>query len=294
MQGVIIIDKSEGISSFSAVAKVRRLFGVEKAGHTGTLDPMATGVLPVLIGRAVKASEFMLTSEKHYLATLRLGITTDTEDTSGKILTQTDIIPSEEEVLSAISSFVGDIMQTPPMYSALKVGGKKLYELAREGKEIKREARKVTVKSILAKKITERDYSLEVLCSKGTYIRTLCQDIGSSLGCGGAMSSLRRLEAGGFTLDGAHTLDELSAMSEEERRSLVIPTERIFDNKRSVMLPDFFSRLAHSGLEIYLQKIGASLEVGELVKMYDKDGFFALGEVRMFDDGPAVKPIRQF
>ena len=185
--GLIIIDKEEGLSSFAVVSRVRRLLGVDKAGHTGTLDPLATGVLPVLLGRGVKASEYMLTSDKHYIATLLLGITTDTEDITGEVLTRTDLIPSEKEVEEAVGSMIGEGLQTPPMYSALKVGGRKLCDLAREGKTVEREARRITVYSIGLKKLSELEYELDVTCSKGTYIRTLCADIGKKLATGGVM-----------------------------------------------------------------------------------------------------------
>ena len=292
--GVVIVNKEEGLSSQAVVNRVKRIFGTDKAGHTGTLDPLATGVLPVLVGRAVKASEFMLTADKHYSATLLLGVTTDTEDVTGEVLTRSERVPTEEEVLSAVSSFVGESMQTPPMYSALKVGGKKLYELAREGVTVEREARKIEIYSLFATKLTEREYRLDVHCSKGTYIRTLCADIGAALGVGGTMKTLTRTEASGFPLSLSHTLGELEEMSESERESLVVPVERVFDGWESVMLEPFYARLAHSGLEIYLRKIGTRLEVGTRVKLYDAEGFFAVGEVREFEDGLAIKPIRQF
>jgi tRNA pseudouridine55 synthase len=294
ISGIVILRKDEGMTSQTAVKRLQRLLGVTKAGHTGTLDPMATGVLPILVGRGVKASEFMLTSDKHYAATLTLGITTDTEDTTGEVLTTSTDIPEPERVAAAIEAFVGKYRQTPPMYSALKVGGKKLCDLAREGVTIEREAREIEIYSIDYRMITPVEWYLDVRCSKGTYIRTLCADIGASLGCGAAMSSLERVEASGFTLDDAHTLGEIEAMSEEERLALVIPTEAAFQNWQSVTLPDFFSRLCHSGLEIYLKKIGVSLDVGTRVKIYDKNGFFAVGEVREYDAGLAIKPIRQF
>ena len=294
LSGVVVVNKEEGLSSQAVVNRVKRIFGASKAGHTGTLDPMATGVLPVLIGRGVKASEFMLTSDKHYRATLLLGLTTDTEDISGAVLTECDNIPTESEVKKAVRSFVGKSMQTPPMYSALKVGGKKLYELAREGKNIDREAREITVHSLECEKINEREYTLTVHCSKGTYIRTLCADIGSSLGCGGVMKTLERSEASGFTLSDAHTLSQLENMSEKEREDIVIPTEHIFAGWKCVVLSDFFSRLAHSGVELYLKKLGITLNVGERVRLSDKDGFFAIGEVKEFENGLAIKPIRQF
>lgn len=294
LSGLVIINKEEGITSQGVVNRVKRIFGAAKAGHTGTLDPMATGVLPVLIGRGVKASEFMLTSEKHYGATLLLGVTTDTEDVTGEILTECEVDLSENEVLEAISRFVGEIMQTPPMYSALKVGGKKLCDLARRGEVIEREARPVTVYSIKAERINDREYYLDVVCSKGTYIRTLCADIGASLGVGGAMKTLKRLSASGYSIDCAKTLTELEAMSQEEREALVYPVEDVFKKYEAVRLPDFFARLAHSGLEIYLYKIRKDYAVGTVLRLEDADGFFAVGEVREFEDGLAIKPIRQF
>lgn len=292
--GIIPINKSEGLSSFAVVKRARRLFGCEKAGHTGTLDPMATGVLPVLLGRAVKASEYMLTSDKHYSAVLLLGITTDTEDVTGNILTECSEIPDEETVLSAIYSFLGESEQIPPMYSALKVGGKKLCDLARKGEVIEREPRRITVYDISAERINEKEYKIDVVCSKGTYIRTLCADIGKKLNAGAVMKALTRTEASGFTLDESYTLDELEAMSEEERESKILPVERIFKDKRLVTLPPFFARLARCGVEIYLNKIGFSAELGQRVMLADSDGFFALGEVREFDTGAAIKPIKQF
>ena len=294
LSGLVIVNKEEGITSQGVVNRVKRIFGVAKAGHTGTLDPMATGVLPVLIGRGVKASEFMLTSDKHYGATLLLGVTTDTEDVTGTVLTECEVDLTEDEVLSTIQSFVGEIMQTPPMYSALKVGGKKLCDLARRGEVIEREARPVTVHSITAKRINEREYFLDVVCSKGTYIRTLCADIGAALGVGGTMKTLERLSASGYPIEVARTLTELESMTEEERLSFVRPVEEVFGKYEVVLLSDFFARLAHSGLEIYLHKINKQLKIGQLVRLYDKDGFFAVGEVREYEDGPAIKPIRQF
>ena len=294
LSGVVIIDKPEGVTSFDVVARVRRALGVKKAGHTGTLDPLATGVLPVLVGRAVKASDYMLSSDKHYEATLLLGVSTDTEDVTGRVLAESDNIPDEKTVLETVSRFVGEQYQIPPMYSALKVGGKKLCNLAREGKEVEREPRKITVYSLGVKRISEREYTLDVVCSKGTYIRTLCADIGNALGCFGTMKTLRRMCSGGFSCEAAIPLDEFLSMDSESRAKAVIPTEKIFEKYTEVTLPDFFSKLAHSGLEIYLHKIAFSAELGELIRLSDKDGFFALGEVREYESGLAIKPIRQF
>ncbi len=294
--GVIILHKGEGLSSQAAVNRVKRILGVKKAGHTGTLDPLATGVLPILVERGVKASEFMLTGDKHYSATLLLGITTDTEDITGSVLSRSDIVPSEEAVRAAVKSFVGEYMQTPPMYSALKVGGKKLCDLARAGVEIERQAREVKIFSADTKRLSEREYRLDIHCSKGTYIRTLCADIGKKLHTGGVMKTLCRTEASGFKLEEAHTIEQLESMSREELEAAVLPVEYIFADRKKLTLSEFYSRLAKNGVEIYLKKLGIdTLSVGEEVRMYDSTGeFFALGAVRSFDEGLAVKPIRQF
>ena len=292
--GVIILNKGENISSQTAVLKVKRLFGASKAGHTGTLDPLATGVLPILIGRAVKASEYVTSEDKHYSATLLLGIETDTEDITGEIVSSCDRIPSEDEVRQAVKKMIGEITQTPPMYSAIKVGGKKLYELAREGKVIERPSRNVIIFSIEVSRINEKEYKLDVHCSKGTYIRTLCADIGKLLGVGGVMKTLTRTECAGFTLDDAYTIEELEKMSEEERVSLIHPTEKLFEEYERIDFSPFFSRLARCGVEIYLKKINISAECGKRFSLYDNGVFFALGEVREFDTGLAIKPIKQF
>ncbi len=294
LSGLVIVNKEGGITSQGVVNRIKRLYGVSKAGHTGTLDPMATGVLPVLIGRAVKASEFMLSSVKHYGATLLLGMTTDTEDVTGSVLTECGDIPGEAEVLDAISRHVGEIMQTPPMYSALKVGGKKLCDLARKGETVEREARPVTVYSIDARRLSDREYYLDTVCSKGTYIRTLCADIGASLGVGGVMKTLERISASDYTLGEAHTLAELEGMSEQQRLSCILPVEDVFKKYDCVVLDDFYSRLARSGQQIYLHKIKKQYKPGDVLRISDKDGFFAVGEVREFEDGTAIKPIRQF
>ena len=203
VSGLFLLYKDGTMSSQTAVNRVKRLFSAEKAGHTGTLDPMAEGLLPVLAGRAVKASEFLLTGDKHYLAHLRLGVRSDTEDSTGNILSRADHLPSKEEVMAVLPRFCGEILQTPPMYSALKVNGQKLCDLARRGVEIHREPRRITVFSLSAEPLSEAEYALSVHCSKGTYIRTLCADIGAYLGVGGLMSRLVRTEAAGFSIKDA-------------------------------------------------------------------------------------------
>lgn len=292
--GIIVMDKHEGVSSFRIIQILRKMFNTKKVGHTGTLDPMATGVLPVLIGRAVKASEFVMSGEKTYEARMLLGVETDTEDITGTVLRRSDDIPPDAAVEAACARFVGDIMQIPPMYSAIWQDGRRLHEIAREGGVVEREPRPITISRIDARRVGEREWALSVDCSKGTYIRTLCADIGRTLECGAAMSSLRRVRSGSFTLENAHTIEELEGLSFEERCSLLLPVEDAFADICAVDLPDFFYKLASCGAEIYLKKIGANFEVGTLVRLRHRQSFFALGQVAEFDDGLAIKPIRQF
>ena len=294
VSGIVIVNKHAGVTSNDIVIKLRRLFGTRQVGHTGTLDPMATGVLPVLIGRAVKASENITAENKRYTAHLKLGITTDTEDTTGTVLSKTDTLPKEEDVLAVCTDFVGDILQTPPMYSALKVNGRKLVDLAREGITVERQARPVTVHSLQAVKLAEDLYELDVSCSKGTYIRTLCADIGAKLGCGGAMARLTRTESGPFSLAEACTIEQLEAMTEAERAACVIPLENFFLDCPAVDLPAFYARLARNGCEIYQKKIHTDLPVCTTVRMIHEGVFFALGQVRDYPDGSAVKAVKIF
>lgn len=293
--GILILNKPRGFTSHDAVAKIRRLYATKQVGHTGTLDPMAEGVLCVLVGRAVKASEYATEHGKSYRAGLKLGIVTDTGDVTGNILRTCGALPSSDTVIAAADSFRGEIMQIPPMYSALKVGGEKLCDLARRGVTVEREARKITVYNIACTPSDPEngEYILDVSCSKGTYIRTLCEDIGEKLGCGATMSSLVRIGSGGFSLSDAHTLDELEAMTQEERYGILHDTEELFADCPIVRLPAFFARLALCGNEIYLKKLGLELQVGQRVRMYDSS-FFSLGEVKEYPDGAAIKPIKKF
>ena len=294
--GVLVVNKHKGVTSHDIVNKIRRLYGTKRVGHTGTLDPLATGVLVVLVGRAAKASEYLVCDSKKYRAKLRLGLTSDSEDVTGNILTVSEDIPSFKEVKKACNKFVGNIKQIPPMYSALKVGGKKLVDLAREGKTVERQARDITVFSIeVTPTDAETDYILDVHCSSGTYIRTLCADIGASLGCGGLMAELERREAGGFGIDNSFSIDELEAVSEEKRQDLLLPTEQLFSTLHKVRLEEFYEKLSRNGCEIYQKKIKTSLKVGERVRMLTKSGdFYALGEVGEYEEGTAIKAIKLF
>ncbi len=294
--GVLVVNKSEGMTSHDVVNRIRRLYGTKRVGHTGTLDPLATGVLVILVGRAAKAAEYLVADSKEYITTMRLGLTTDTEDITGSTLTVSDTIPTQTEVVNSVGRFVGDIMQTPPMYSALKVNGKKLCDLARQGVEIEREARQITVHSIKCIPTdSERDYILEVVCSSGTYIRTLCADIGKSLGCGAAMATLCRSRAGDFALSQSHTLEELEALTLEERYALLCPTASLFSSLPEVRLPAFYEKLSRSGCEIYQKKIKSAYQIGQRVRLCTESGeFYALGEVKEYENGTAIKSIKLF
>ncbi len=294
--GVLIINKAQGFTSHDVVNKLRRLYGTRRVGHTGTLDPLATGVLVALVGRAAKASEYLSADKKEYIATLRLGVTSDTEDITGSLVECSSPLPSQKDVAEAVKSFEGDSLQTPPMYSALKVNGQKLYDLARRGVVVEREPRPITIFSIdCTPTASPSDYMLTVSCSSGTYIRTLCADIGARLGCGGLMATLCRSAAGSFSIDKSHTLQELEEMSEDERFKLLIPTEALFYELPAVKLPAFYERLSRSGCEIYQSKIKTSFAIGTRVRLCNEKGeFYALGEVKDFDGNSAIKSIKLF
>ncbi len=292
--GIILIDKPMGITSHSAVNRMRRLLRTQKIGHTGTLDPDATGLLVVLVGRAAKAAEYITSDEKEYEAVLRLGVATDTQDTGGEVIFSSDVIPDEEAVYEAALSFEGEYMQIPPMYSALKQNGRKLVDLARRGIEVERLPRRVEIKKIIVRKINGTDFALSVVCSKGTYIRTLCDDIGKKLGCGGCMASLRRTRAGGFSIADAITPAECGELPYEELCKRLIGTESLFSGLPTVTLNGFFLKLCKSGCQIYQKKIKTDFEVGQRVRLYDEKGFFALGKVSEFEEGTAIKSIKVF
>lgn len=295
VSGVIVINKHEGVTSFRIISILRKMFDTSSVGHTGTLDPMATGVLPVLLGRAVKACDYVMAQDKRYTAEMKLGITTDTEDTTGEVLSECSDIPCEERVREVIKSFVGDIEQTPPMYSAIKVDGRKLVDIAREGGEVERSARPVTIHSIEAEMISPDTWRLDVSCSKGTYIRTLCSDIGKALGCGAAMSALRRTRTGSFTLDDAYSIEDLEKMSFEERLTLPLPVETLFPHMRVVTLPKFFANLYLAGAPLLQKKVRINIPEGETVRIKYGDKFLGLGIGSVNSDGdPVLKAEKLF
>ena len=232
--GILIIDKPSGWTSMDVCAKIRGILHEKRVGHGGTLDPMATGVLPVFVGQATRAVEFAENSRKEYVAGLRLGQVTNTQDTSGEVLETRPVSVSREEVEAAMARFLGDIQQIPPMYSAIKINGQKLYDLARKGQEVARKQRRITIYELeLLEQVSETDYTFRCVCSKGTYIRTLCHDIGQALGCGGTLYSLRRTMAAGFTLAQAVTLEDV----QERGDSLLLPTDSLFAEYPAFVLP---------------------------------------------------------
>lgn len=209
MNGIVIVDKPQGWTSQDVTARLRRVFSTRRIGHGGTLDPMATGVLPVFVGRATRAVEFFEHAEKTYEATLRLGMKTDTQDVTGTVLEERPVTVTEQDILNVLPAFRGEILQIPPMYSALKVNGQKLYDLARKGKEVERQPRPITIHELELLHFDGQDARIRVCCSKGTYIRTLCEDMGEKLGCHGTMAALRRTQAGEYTIEKAVPLQTL-------------------------------------------------------------------------------------
>ena len=264
--GIIIIDKPAGWTSMDVCAKLRGILKTKKVGHAGTLDPMATGVLPVFVGQATRAVSFAEDGEKEYIAGLRLGRTTDTQDISGETLDTHPVLTGREDLLHLLPRFTGEIQQVPPMYSAVKIGGQRLYQIARRGGEIQRPARPVTVYELeLLDQTGPGDYTLRIRCSKGTYVRTLCHDIGQALGCGGCMSSLRRTMAAGFTLADSHTLEEVQAHGE----ALLAPADSLFRQYPAYAVPSpEAERRCRCG-----NPLTADVPDG-LYRVYDGDGTF--------------------
>ncbi|HIT01578.1 MAG TPA: tRNA pseudouridine(55) synthase TruB [Candidatus Enterenecus merdae] len=243
--GIVIVDKPAGWTSMDVCAKLRGLFQERRVGHAGTLDPMATGVLPVFVGRATRAVEFAAGGDKEYVAGLRLGMVTDTQDVTGTVLDTRPAQVSPQELEGVLARFRGEIQQIPPMYSAVKLGGQKLYELARKGRQVERPPRAVTIHALEVLGRDGEDYLLRVRCSKGTYVRTLCHDIGAELGCGGCMSSLRRTMAAGYTLDDAVELDQLLALPDPAGR--LLPVDSCFAHLPALTLTPAQARRVRNG-----------------------------------------------
>ena len=286
MNGIILIDKPQGWTSHDVVGKLRGILHERRIGHSGTLDPLATGLLVVFIGRATRAVEFAEADRKEYIAGLRLGMSTDTQDITGRIISKETDIPDEPEVRIAIERFRGELEQIPPMYSAVKIGGKKLYELARKGESIERKPRHITIFGLEITGRSDNDYILDVVCSKGTYIRTLCHDIGTALGCGGCMSSLRRTKSGVFSVDNAYTIAEIQEAADRgEEEKLLLPIDTLFAGYTKLSVDADSDKKLKNGCIINTSSPDGRFRV------YSEDGeFLLLGDVK---DG-VMKTVKNF
>ena len=276
MNGIILVDKPCGWTSHDVVGKLRGILRERRIGHSGTLDPMATGLLVVFAGRATRAVEFAEADSKEYIAGLRLGVSTDTQDTTGNVLNTCETLPSKDELIAAANGFLGEISQIPPMYSAIKVGGKKLYELARRGEIVERSPRKVTISKLELVGEDKCDYILDIHCSKGTYIRTLCSDIGDKLGCGGCMSSLRRVKAGVFSITQAHTMEQIQAAADlGGLDGIIIPVDTLFTDKPKLTVNELEEKKLRNGNTIKTKSADGTYRV------YSESGeFLLLAEVK--------------
>lgn len=294
INGIINVYKEKGFTSHDVVAKLRGIVKQKKIGHTGTLDPDATGVLPVCLGNATKLCDMLTDKSKEYVTTMRLGFCTDTQDISGEVLKQSEVCVTEDEVKNAVLSFVGEYEQIPPMYSALKVNGKKLYELARAGIEVERKARKIEIISIEILDMKLPDVTMRVHCSKGTYIRTLCHDIGLKLGCFATMVSLERTRVAGFTVENAHKLSEIeNYVKDGKLDNMLTKTEEMFE-LMSVRVAPPYEKLLWNGNPIYLNQIVERIRIGdkEQVKVYAGDRFCAIYQC---DEARNIlKPVKMF
>lgn len=275
MTGIICVNKSKDITSFGVVSKVRGITRERKAGHTGTLDPMATGVLPIMLGGATRFLDFLPNSDKGYRATFVLGKTTDTLDITGNVLTECEVNASANDVLNALDSFRGEISQVPPMYSAKSVDGVRLYDLARKGIEVEREASIVNIKKLELVSHNDNEYVIDVVCSKGTYIRSLISDIGDKLGCGATMTELERTLAMGFTLEDCVTLDELQILKDNELgfNSVLIDIEKMFIPYDEVMVSEAQTRRFNNGGALALDRIRKPLTDG-IYRVYSPERLF--------------------
>ena len=268
MNGIVVVDKPQGWTSQDVVSKLRGVFKTRRIGHGGTLDPMATGVLPVFVGRATRGVEFFEHAEKTYEAVLQLGVTTDTEDTTGRVLEEKPVSVTKEEFLGVLPRFRGEISQIPPMYSALKVNGQKLYDLARQGKEVERKSRRITIFRLECLSFDGNTAKLLVHCSKGTYIRTLCKDIGEALGCGGCMAALRRVTAGEYTVEKAVSLQELTETQTPER--YLLPVDSLFSQFEKVVLTPNQEKRCRNG-----NSFSVNLQSGQY-RAYSQSGEFLM------------------
>lgn len=287
VHGILLLDKRLGVSSNQALQEVKRLLNAAKAGHTGSLDPLATGLLPLCFGEATKVSGMMLDDDKRYRVVIRLGVLTDTGDAEGAVLETKPVPEITQTMLDAcLQGFTGEIDQVPPMYSALKLNGKKLYELAREGKTVERKARRIAIYELKQLDFAGDRLTLEVFCSKGTYIRSLAEDIGAHFGCGATVAELRRLQAGVFHIEAAVTIEQLRAMDEQRLESLLLKADAPLQAMPAVQLQDIDAGKIRNG-----QVVSTEPSRPGRVRLYHAGAFLGLGEMRM--DGK-LAPCRLF
>ena len=293
--GIINIKKEEGFTSHDGVAKLRGILKQNKIGHTGTLDPDAEGVLPVCLGSGTKLCYMLTDEDKEYEAVLRLGVRTDTQDMSGQILEEREVNVTKEQVVEVIEGFLGSYEQIPPMYSALKVNGHKLYELARAGKEVERKARTVQIKDIVIEKIELPFICFRVVCSKGTYIRTLCDDIGRNLDCGGTMEKLIRTRVGRFRIEEAVSLSEVETLRDEDKiANIIVKIDDMFPQLKALVITDNLKKMAANGNRIPAGALpGMRCKPEEQVRLYDKSGvFYGIYVYREKED--MLYPVKMF
>ncbi len=283
MNGIVIVDKPQGWTSQDVTARLRRVFNTRRIGHGGTLDPMATGVLPVFVGRATRGVEFFEHAQKTYETVLRLGITTDTEDITGTVLSEQDAFVTGSMLEEVLAKFRGEIMQVPPMYSALKINGQKLVDLARKGKEVERQPRPITIHELTLLGMEAEGIRLRVHCSKGTYIRTLCKDIGEALGCGGCMAALRRVRAGEYTAEEAVPLQTL--LETENPAQYLRPVDSMFRNEPAVTLSANQEKRCRNGNSFSVQMTDGTY------RAYSRDGEFLM--LAKVEDG-VMSTIKSF
>lgn len=288
VNGILLLDKVPGVTSNAALQDVKRLFQARKAGHTGSLDPLASGLLPICFGEATKLSGFLLNQDKRYEVLVRLGVTTSTADAEGEVLERRAVpVLDESSVEAALGQFRGEIVQIPPMYSALKHQGRRLYELARQGVEVERAARPVTIHALRLLAMAEDTLSLDVHCSKGTYVRTLAEDIGAALGCGAHVAALRRTQVGAsYSVADAVTVTRLQVMSDEERLACLLPVDHALQDMPSVALGEELCFYLRRGQAVFVPKAPAA----NWLRLYDKQGVL-LGVGELTDDGK-VAPRR--
>lgn len=280
MTGIICLDKPRDMSSFMAVKRASRILGVKKAGHTGTLDPMATGVLVIMLGHCTRFIELLPEHRKSYTARVKLGITTDTLDITGEVLSTSEVNVSEEQLLKVTEAFKGEIPQIPPMFSALKKDGERLYDLARKGIEIERESRQITIEKLEIYDFDGVEFSMDVTCSAGTYIRSLCDDIGKSLGCGAVMTELRRTEANGFSIESAVTLEELERLvSEEKAEGVITSVEKALISYPEITVTKPQANRFHNGGALGYERLHGDYPVG-IYRVYSPEKqLLGLGEI---------------